>query len=203
MAERLSKHCWVTPKCGIITASKHLTAKIPSSGFQFVIVRNPYNRIVSFYISKVIEYDGDQTLKEIPHINAGDRLNGSFEKMVPLLSVGKGVDRHLRLQSHKIVGSEKGIYRVRCEHWIEDMKLVCEKLGWDHAHYGYVWENRSITTDAITEYVGDKSPTWFRENGTPSDYGLFYNDETRQLIRDIYRADFDWLSDVYDDLEAI
>ena len=88
------------------------------------------------------------------------------------------------------------IHFVRCEHWIEDIALVCEKLNIDKNKYENVWENRSTVTNTITEYVGNKPASWLRENGCPSDYNLFYNDNTKKLVYDLYKPDFDWLAKV-------
>ena len=214
MAEQISKHCWATPKCGIRTAQIHFPAdgeyESKDSDFRFVIVRNPYARMASFYISKVINHiDPDDAPRRrgggIPHIRGG-KLDFSFEQMVPLVKAGKGADRHLKLQSDKMEITEMGtpahdFHIVRCEHWTEDMKVVCEELDLDHGHYGHVWENRSETTDSITEYVGDKPAVWFIENGVPSDYSLFYNNHSQKTISQVYRADFGWLKDVYDTFE--
>lgn len=199
MAERISKHCWATPKCGIMTASKYFEFE-KAIDFQFVIVRNPYRRMVSFYISKVIEhgaaYGAD---RQIPHIGkTGVHLNCTFEEVLPHVSVLG--ERHLRLQLDKVT---KFAHFVRLEHWAEDMKLVCDKLDLDYDKYKSVGVNRSLTTDIITRYVGDKPPSWFRKKGIPSDYSLFYNDQTKKLVYDLYKKDFDWLVDVYDDLEVI
>ena len=195
MAERISKHCWATAKCGIITAITHFEFD-KEIDFEFVIVRNPYRRIASFYISKVIEH-GTMHGREnvIPHIKSGN-LNCTFEEMVPLIKLSP--DRHLELQKF----DRDNIYFVRCENWIEDIAFVCKKLDIDQSHYENVWENRSSVTEAITEYVGNKPASWFEENGNPSNYNLLYNGNTKKLVYDLYKPDFDWLENVYDDLEV-
>jgi hypothetical protein len=76
MAEKITEYCWATPKCGLSWAhafcktigSIHLEnfndwgaglsdkelyrAKDPH--YKFIVARNPYSRLVSFYINKVI-----------------------------------------------------------------------------------------------------------------------------------------------------
>ena len=214
MAERISKHCWATPKCGIRTAQIHFPNggkyEVKNSNFKFVIVRNPYARIVSFYISKVInKLHYEQTKKElggqIPHLKTG-KMTFTFEEMVPLVTGDGGAERHFKYQSTAMNITEMGtsakdFHIVRCEHWAEDMKLVCEKLNLDHSFYGYVWENRSETTDSVIDYVGDKTPDWFRKNGAPSDYNLFYNDRTKEIVAEVYSVDFNWLRSAYDNFE--
>jgi hypothetical protein len=204
MAEQISNHCWATPKCGITTAEIHFRDIKKEIKFEFVIVRNPYRRAVGFYLSKVINYGFKFGTKGvIPHLPGKIDLDCTFEQMVSTLKLPG--DRHVNLQ-RALVGDRK-LHFVRLENWTEDMKLVCERLDIDHSKYGYVWENRSTVTDTITEYVGNKPASWFRERGTPyeapSDYNLFYNDNTKKLIRTLYKEDFEWLADVYDDLEII
>jgi len=221
--EKINDHCWATPKCGIITALTHFkNFRKPDVKFRFVIVRNPYRRMASFYISKVIEYGRSDVSKDnlpshkrdwIPHIqNSAAKINCTFEEMVTFLPDPNGkVDRHLRLQVAGL--TDPPPYIDRCENWVEDMREVCERLDIDHSKYGYVWENRSVVTDNFTgpktdtprdvQYVGDVSASWFRENTIPSDYSLFYNDQMKKMVRDLYRKDFDWLTDVYDDIETI
>lgn len=201
MAERISKHCWATPKCGIMTAKKYFQFNQENVNFQFVIVRNPYRRIVSFYISKVIKhgaiYGADG---QIPHIDETDGLlNCTFEELIP--HIHSSGERHLKPQSD---GAVKYTHFVRLEHWSDDIKLVCDKLNLDYSLYKSVGVNYSRTTDAIAEAsVGNKPASWFRENGTPSDYSLFYNNATRAMVHELYKHDFDWLSNVYDDLEIV
>lgn len=197
MAEPISKHCWATPKCGIITAILHFDFE-KAVNFKFVIVRNPYRRIVSFYISKVVDHGKRENVgSKIPHMPEG-HLDCTFEEMVPFIDING--DRHHQLQK-KGLGLHN-IHFVRCEHWVEDIALVCDKLGINKNKYENVWENKSTVTDTITEYVGDKPAGWLRANGSPSDYNLFYNDDTKKLVYDLYKPDFDWLAKVYDDLEV-
>lgn len=196
MVEKISKHCWATPKCGITTAVKYFSSD-KAVDFTFVIVRNPYLRIASFYISKIISHAERFGLdNNVPHI--GDHsIDCTFEELISWITLG---DRHLKLQSHN---AEKYTHFVRLEYWAEDIKLVCDKLELDYDKYKSVGVNRSQTIDTITEYVGDKPTTWFLETGVPSDYSLFYNEQTKERVYELYKPDFDWLENVYDDLEIL
>ena len=89
MAERMSNHCFATPKCGISFAEKYFQNINRDVDYTFLMQRNPYNRLVSFYINKVI-YQGDPpwSLKEkyeyevpIPHFGIAD-TGVSFEEIV-------------------------------------------------------------------------------------------------------------------------
>lgn len=205
MAEPISKHCWVTPKCGISYAKKHFgNINIPNDDYKFIIVRNPYERLVSFYCQKVIKYF--LTEKRIPHycevskINKGLEYytyfeidsNISFKDFVKDLSTRNifKMERHLKPQ---VSGIENILFHkvVKLERFNEDIKEVCSELNIDYESLMQKpIENTYNKLDSIKETVFDRTPTWFLENGIPNNYELFYNDEIKKLVYEIYQSDF-------------
>lgn len=54
MAERITKNFWTSPKCGI-TFVENMIRGLPSKNDKkILIVRNPYSRITSFYLNKIL-----------------------------------------------------------------------------------------------------------------------------------------------------
>lgn len=199
MAEKLSKHCWVTPKCGISFAEKHFRNINRDINYKFIMVRCPYNRLVSFYINKVI-YQGDPpwSLKEkyeyevpIPHFGISN-TGVSFEEFIKKLRTINVVqaERHLKPQW---LGIEKHSFDkiVYMENFKEDIKEVCELLDFDYNKIIERKNNHFVRTDTITEPVYDKSTKWFRENGLPKNYDLYYTKEMRDIVFNLYKQDFD------------
>ena len=53
--QKVGKHAWVTPKCGI-SLVKNVWANIEKDiDYVFLLARNPYNRLVSVYTEKAID----------------------------------------------------------------------------------------------------------------------------------------------------
>jgi len=198
MAEKLSKHCWATPKCGISFAEKYFKNINRNVDYTFLMQRNPYNRLVSFYINKVI-YQGDPpwNLKKkyeyevpIPHFNI-DNTGVSFEEFIKKLGTINVIqaERHLNPQW---LGIEKMTFNkiVHMENFKEDIKEVCEVLDFDYDKITERKNNHFIRTDDITEPVHDKPTKWFRENGLPKNYDLYYTQEMRDIVYRLYEKDF-------------
>jgi hypothetical protein len=56
--QKVGKHAWGTPKCGI-SLVKNTWANIAKDiDYVFLLARNPYNRLVSIYTEKVVDVNG-------------------------------------------------------------------------------------------------------------------------------------------------
>lgn len=210
MAERIGQYCWSTPKCGISTAERWF---IPPD-YKFIIVRNPYHRMVSFYINKVVyqgvpprkldEYDWE-TITEIaiPHMEGPfgkhraygttDMSFRQFLKLVEKMDVNDYLvtERHL-LAQHVGVDEIKFNKIVRCETFKEDMKEVCDVLHMDYKKITNKKENHfNRSTSRSKKKVCDQPTAWFRKNGIPKDYRRFYDKELEDLVWVKYKRDFE------------
>ena len=56
--QQVGKHCWCSPKSGIILAeSTWKNVHVPDSDYKFLQMRDPYNRVVSMFLNKIVDID--------------------------------------------------------------------------------------------------------------------------------------------------
>ena len=56
--QQVGKHCWCSPKSGIILAeSTWQNVLVPDSDYKFLQMRDPFNRVVSMFLNKIVDID--------------------------------------------------------------------------------------------------------------------------------------------------
>ncbi len=133
----------------------------PENYIYFSVVRNPYDRVVSFYEGKrggVVAKNGYRLTKDVSFTDFIYRL----EDMGP-----SNFEEHLcpQYQGFRIPEMD---YVVRFEFFKSDVKELFKSLGYE---VEVPWKNKS-----------DRS-----------DYRSYYNEDTKKIIKTIYREDFDKL----------
>ncbi len=130
--------------------------------FKFSFVRNPYDRLVSCYKNKVLEYNYFKLSDEV-----WEEMKQDFGKFVDFVDKQniENCDVHLRLQARLIDLNEMD-FIGRMENFDNDIRYVFDKLA--------------IPYKEIMRKNVSKDKTSYRE---------FYNEELKQKVAEIYAKD--------------
>lgn len=149
--------------------------------FKFVVVRNPFSRALSGYLDKVVRGEAQfntlrQNISTIRGCNPSDIDHSTvtfleFCEALKLFKRPKQFDQHWRPQAAHICSSFiKYDVFAKLESIDEDMELISERIGVKHI-------SKERGRDHATS-ANDKLLT-------------FYSEDEANIIRDIYREDFD------------
>lgn len=168
--KRKLKKIQVTP-----SALTQAEAQAVDGYFKFFVVRNPYDRILSSYLSKVARpaklgkpsklYGGYEPVREIP----------SFAQFCEILAQGALYRNHHWIPQVDYLVFPKERYNLiaRLESINADFDLLASKLGRPSGGSGMVAEDPKHKTDASAR----------RQE--------FYTDALYEIVYNLYRADFD------------
>lgn len=154
--------------------------------WKLFFVRSPYDRLVSFYASFIVDY------VELWGFADADKKVGlegkTFSQFVRILDElvreGTRLQHHLEPQLHGL--DSVAVDRVvRVDDLDRELPEISRELGFD-----YTPEHRNANRyqGDITEPVADRRPAWFRSRGLPH-YRHFYTDELREIVANLYLED--------------
>jgi hypothetical protein len=146
--------------------------------FTFTVVRNPYDRAVSCYHSKVKRRE-ELTPYEIENVGIAKKFKDiyvgmSFKEFVRAIAQipDERADRHFKSQAWFLL-NKNGRLRVdyvgRFEHFNEEYEKICKKLGVKRPHK-----------------LINVNPSKRKKN-----YQDYYDEETKKLIQKRYKKDFE------------
>ena len=200
---------YVTAKCGSTTLEKwfeslnDISFEPKCNIYNFLQIRNPWKRLVSFYGNKVVDHSFVKVTGNLRHGSesslksaGGESLeNCSFRELVTAIyNFDKQLEAHLQPQvDHMILTKEKieNFDRiVRLENFKSDMKLVCNDIGIPISSLDNLRKGESKKIKGEFGFVGD----WKREKfveigGIPKNYDVFIDDDLDKMIRQIYHRD--------------
>ena len=144
---------------------KHLSFdEIPKNYFKFTCIRNPFDRIVSFYTHKIMRNKYNKILKYygIDKHNKKEYQN-NFKNFIDLLYERKNFELHLAHQTTAL-HIEKLDYIIRFEDFNNDFKKIC-----NHIHY--------------------KGKIYHKMKSNHRKYQEYYDKESRKKIEELYYKD--------------
>jgi hypothetical protein len=150
-------------------------ARAVDGHFKFFVVRNPYDRVLSAYLSKILRPAKLGKPSRLRRDSKPGAPAPTFEEFCRLLAAGALYqDRHWTPQNEYLVfPKEQYDFIARLESIDTDFHLLAEKLGRSSAGKGMVAEDPSHRTNASAR----------RQE--------FYSETLYDLVYDMYRTDFE------------
>lgn len=134
--------------------------------FKFTFVRNPWDRIVSCYVDKILNFPDDNLIS----VYQWYKPKMTFEEFVEGVAMTPDIysDTHFKSQSCFVVNENNELivdFVGKLETLDADFKIVCEKLG---------IENQKLPV---------KNPSWKKN------YKEYYTEKTMKIIAERYETD--------------
>tara|TARA_A100001515_G_C4578110_1_gene212101 strand:+ start:874 stop:1566 length:693 start_codon:yes stop_codon:yes gene_type:complete len=165
--------------------------------YRFIVCRNPWKRIVSYYKNKKVAVWWKNSTWPIDirqqNMNSEDF---TFRDLVNFVcdTPDQYLEQHLQSQTSEL-GDMKFDQIVRLEDYADGMNQVCDHLGIDVRDFRN--PNKTLETENKVN-VSDLPPKEFDTDNMPS-YDCFYDDELRDMVEQYFKNDIEYFSYKFED----
>jgi|TARA_R110000824_G_scaffold81370_1_gene204553 hypothetical protein len=191
----VSPHKFLASRQSMLTAPEIKTSY--SDYYKFIVCRNPWRRIVSYYKNKkVAVWWKNKTWPIDVRINNTNSEDFSFRDLVTFVckTPDHFLEQHIQSQTSGL-DNVKFDKIVKLEDYSRQMNLVCDELGIDHRDFSN--PNKTLETDNKS-LVCDVRPKEFNGNNMPS-YECFYDEELRQMVAEKFKNDIKYFNYKFED----
>jgi len=158
--------------------------------YKFMVVRNPWRRLVSYYVNKKVIMRHKNLNFHIENGNSSYSGDMTFTDLVNFLTKIPSGNREDHVESFFYGGKNIKFDKiVKVENYAEDMKEVERSLNIDVGlNFKEYYHQPPSPYSNSSENVFDKKPDSFDNDNIPS-YEHFYNDDLINKVGKIYEDD--------------
>jgi len=165
--------------------------------YKFIVCRNPWKRIVSYYKNKKVDVGWkNKTWPIDTRITGMNTESFTFKEIVDFVCSTPDLflEQHVRSQTSEI-NDIKFDKIVKLENFSRDMTEVCDTLNIEYRNFSNPNKTRE-TTNKIEAF--NLRPSEFSELNMPS-YECFYDDDLKSMIADKFKNDIEYFDYKFED----
>ncbi len=165
--------------------------------FKFIVGRNPWARLASYYKNKKIQVGWkNKTWPIDTRIRNMNSENFTFRELVMFIdrTPDQFLEQHIRSQTSDLNGIVFNRL-VRLENFKTDMTHICNLL--DIKERNFENTNKNTLTSG-GQLCCDRTPSEFNEEFMPS-YHYFYDDELKEIVGNKFKSDVDFFKYKFED----